>query len=198
MTFTTLANQSTYFNEIKKSKFTAIASTAASVEDALQFIEANKQTDATHNSWAYKIGREYRFNDDGEMGGTAGKPILNAIEGNNLNNVVVLVIRYYGGTKLGIGGLVRAYGGTAAECLRIAPKICVKPLTSFKVKANFNLVGTIYKVFEKFNLQKSNEVFNENGVELFSEIETDKLEQFKVSLRDSSCGQAELIIEDVL
>ncbi|CAM5191071.1 YigZ family protein [Oligella ureolytica] len=66
--------------------------------------------------------RDYRFNDDGEPGGTAGRPILAAIEGRDLTNIVVLVIRYYGGIKLGTGGLVRAYGGTAAKCLHDCAK----------------------------------------------------------------------------
>ena len=76
---------------------------------------------ATHNCWAYRIGSEYRFSDDGEPAGTAGRPILAAIDGQGCDQVVVVVTRWYGGIKLGAGGLVRAYGGCAAECLRAAP-----------------------------------------------------------------------------
>ncbi len=79
-------------------------------------------TTATHNCWAYRIGQDYRFNDDGEPGGTAGRPILQAIEGQGVDRVVVVVTRWYGGIKLGAGGLARAYGGTAAECLRLAER----------------------------------------------------------------------------
>ena len=75
--------------------------------------------DATHHCWAYRIGPAYRFGDDGEPGGTAGAPILRAIEGQGVDRVMVVVVRFYGGVKLGTGGLARAYGGTAAECLRM-------------------------------------------------------------------------------
>src|SRR3546814_18000784 len=76
--------------------------------------------DATHNCWAWRIGDDYRSNDDGEPAGTAGRPILAAIDGQGMDRVVVVVTRWFGGIKLGAGGLVRAYGGTAAECLRRA------------------------------------------------------------------------------
>ena len=84
----------------------------------MRFFAANSDPEATHNCWAYKIGQEYRFNDDGEPGGTAGRPILQAIEGQGMDRVAVLVVRWFGGVKLGAGGLVRAYGGCAANCGR--------------------------------------------------------------------------------
>ena len=74
----------------------------------MRFFAANSDPEATHNCWAYKIGQEYRFNDDGEPGGTAGRPILQAIEGQGMDRVAVLVVRWFGGVKLGAGGLVRA------------------------------------------------------------------------------------------
>ena len=111
-----------YEETIKKSLFIVHAAPVQSAEEALRFVEKHSKVDATHNCWAFRIGDEYRFNDDGEPGGTAGRPILAAIEGRDLTNIVVLVIRYYGGIKLGTGGLVRAYGGTAAKCLHDAPK----------------------------------------------------------------------------
>jgi putative IMPACT (imprinted ancient) family translation regulator len=78
---------------------------------------------ATHNCWAWKIGDQYRSTDDGEPGGTAGRPILAAIDAQDCDQVVVLVIRWYGGIQLGTGGLARAYGGGANKCLQPAPKI---------------------------------------------------------------------------
>ena len=77
---------------------------------------------ANHNCWAFRIGQTYRFNDDGEPSGTAGKPILQAIDGQSLDHIAVVVTRWFGGTLLGSGGLIRAYGGTAAMCLRAAEK----------------------------------------------------------------------------
>jgi hypothetical protein len=84
---------------------------------------ARSPTDATHNCWAWRIGGDYRSSDDGEPAGTAGRPILAAIDGQGFDRVMVVVTRWFGGIKLGAGGLVRAYGGAAAECLRTAPRV---------------------------------------------------------------------------
>ncbi|NYT57623.1 YigZ family protein [Alcaligenaceae bacterium] len=119
----TLSSLATYQEDIKKSRFIALADKAESPAQALDFFAAHSVADATHNCWAYRIGDEYRFNDDGEPGGTAGRPILQAIDGQQCDRVAVLVVRWFGGVKLGPGGLIRAYGGVAAQCLRLAPKI---------------------------------------------------------------------------
>ena len=78
----------------------------------------NEYKDATHYCYAYIIDNTKRFNDDGEPGGTAGMPILNVIEQNNLNHVLIVVVRYFGGIKLGAGGLVRAYSKISYECIK--------------------------------------------------------------------------------
>ncbi|WP_245153710.1 IMPACT family protein [Allopusillimonas ginsengisoli] len=121
----TLAGLATHQEDIRKSRFVAMADGVQTPEDALRFIATYGVPDATHNCWAYRIGQAYRFNDDGEPGGTAGRPILQAIEGLQCDRIVVLVVRWFGGIKLGAGGLVRAYGGTAAQCLRRADKIAI-------------------------------------------------------------------------
>lgn len=104
--------------EIKKSKFIVHASPIQNEADAFAFFELQHDSQATHCCWAFKCGQNYRFNDDGEPSGTAGKPILSAIEGQNCDEIAVLVIRYFGGIKLGVGGLMRAYGGSASRCLQ--------------------------------------------------------------------------------
>ena len=119
----TLTETARYEESIKKSRFLALAAPVQSAEEALAFVNEQRIPEATHNCWAYRIGQEYRFNDDGEPGGTAGRPMLQAIEGQDCDRVGVLVIRWFGGIKLGSGGLVRAYGGVAAQCLRLAPKV---------------------------------------------------------------------------
>ena len=105
--------------EIRKSIFVANAANVGSPDAALAFVAAVTDRTATHNCWAYRIGQQYRFNDDGEPGGTAGRPILQAIDAQQMDDTVVVVTRWYGGIKLGAGGLARAYGGCAAECLRL-------------------------------------------------------------------------------
>ncbi|OWT77576.1 MULTISPECIES: YigZ family protein [unclassified Achromobacter] len=120
---TTLAQPGEYQETIKKSLFLALAAPVADAQAAMDFIASRSDADATHNCWAYRVGDQYRFNDDGEPGGSAGRPILQAIDGQQCDRVAVLVIRWYGGIKLGTGGLVRAYGGCAANCLRLAPRV---------------------------------------------------------------------------
>ena len=106
----------------KKSKFIGYYLQCNSVEEIKEFLDKLKKEHkkATHICYAYKLfdGQEIvKFNDDGEPGGTAGRPILNVIEKKNLNNVCVFVVRYFGGIKLGAGGLVRAYTKCASEVL---------------------------------------------------------------------------------
>lgn len=119
----TLTGHAQYQEDIKKSRFLALAAPARSAEEAMRFLAAQQVAQATHNCWAWRIGQAYRFHDDGEPGGTAGRPILQAIESQDCDQVVVLVVRWFGGVKLGTGGLARAYGGTAAQCLRLADKV---------------------------------------------------------------------------
>ena len=109
--------------EIKKSRFIAAAAPVADEAAAKDFIAAQSDPEANHNCWAWRFGQNYRFNDDGEPSGTAGKPILAAIDGQALDGVAVVVTRWFGGILLGSGGLIRAYGGTAALCLREAGKV---------------------------------------------------------------------------
>jgi len=116
----TLTAACTVEDTIKKSRFAAHAAPVVTVDAAMAFIAAHSVPEASHNCWAYRIGDAYRFYDDGEPGGTAGRPILQAIDGLHMDRVVVLVTRWFGGVKLGAGGLVRAYGGVAAQCLRAA------------------------------------------------------------------------------
>ena len=114
--------------EEKKSRFIANVSPAGTEEEALAFIEAMKKKywDARHNCYAYVLGERgelVRFSDDGEPSGTAGKPILEVLLGMEVRNLVVVVTRYFGGTLLGTGGLVRAYtqaaqAGMAASVIR--------------------------------------------------------------------------------
>ena len=113
-----LLNPCQYQEEIRKSRFLALAAPVDSPAAAQAFIQAHSDGSASHNCWAWKVGAQYRFSDDGEPGGTAGRPILAAIEGQGFDQVVVLVIRWYGGIQLGTGGLARAYGGSAAKCLQ--------------------------------------------------------------------------------
>ncbi len=179
-----------YEETIKKSLFIVHAAPVASVDEALQFIETHSQADATHNCWAFRIGEDYRFNDDGEPGGTAGRPILAAIEGRELTNIVVLVIRYYGGIKLGTGGLVRAYGGTAAKCLHEAPKRKIVAMSRVYCDCPYSEMERVKVHLAQAGVQLVAEEFDEVGVKWEWLIPVSMVRELEVSHRNLTRGQA--------
>lgn len=155
---------------IKKSTFIAIVAPATSVEKAMLFIDKYSQNNVTHNCWAYKVGQNYRFNDDGEPSGTAGMPILKAIEGQGFDNTAALVIRHYGGIKLGTGGLMRAYGGTVNRCLQEADFSIIQDLDIIILSVQFQYIQSIYNLVNKFDAEVISEEFNESGAVISVEL----------------------------
>lgn len=194
----TLAGPARHETEIKKSRFTANALRVETSEEAMEHIRKTSLPDANHNCWAYRIGEQYRFSDDGEPGGSAGRPILSAIENQELDQVLVVVTRYFGGRKLGVGGLVRAYGGAAAECLRLAAKLEIKPLCRVKVEIPFPDVSRVHNLLPEFNVRKAGESFVESGVILELELEIKPLNQFRQCLEDVTRGKMRVVdIQDL-
>jgi uncharacterized YigZ family protein len=126
-----------FSQEVKKSRFVAHAAPIASEEEAKAFLAERRDETANHNCWAWRLGQAYRFSDDGEPSGTAGKPILQAIDGPDLDGVVAVVSRWFGGVLLGSGGLIRAYGGSAAAALRLGEKVEIIPVLTGEVVAGF-------------------------------------------------------------
>lgn len=186
----TLAGPNRHEQEVKRSRFIALVARADSPDEALAFLESVRDADATHNCWAYKIGELYRFSDDGEPGGSAGRPILAAIEGQGLDHAVAVVTRFFGGTKLGVGGLVRAYGGTAAECLRTAPKIEVLPEVRLDLFVPFDVMGAIYPILERYDAKKVEERYIADGLVLTVDIGEAARPAFESALRDATRGKA--------
>lgn len=162
----TLTAPCSYQEDIKKSRFVAHAAPVATVEEAMRFFAERGDPEATHNCWAYRIGQEYRFNDDGEPGGTAGRPILQAIEGQDMDRVAVLVVRWYGGIKLGAGGLVRAYGGCAANCLRLGERSEIVDLATVRFTCGFADLALLKSRLAQAGAVVQQEDFNEEGVAL--------------------------------
>ncbi|MBU2513079.1 IMPACT family protein [bacterium] len=189
----TLTKPYFYQEEIKKSRFLARASPVDTVADALVFLEETRDNQANHNCWAYKTGDLYRFSDDGEPGGTAGKPIFNAIEKLQLNHVVVAVTRYFGGVKLGTGGLIRAYGGVAATCLREASKIQVFPTIEQTLQIDFNNIGQIHSLLEQFQIEKLNETYTDSGIILKISIKEFLVSDFTQKLTNACKGNVQLL-----
>lgn len=132
----------------KKSRFIAYVQAVDSVEEAQEFIEAVKKKywDARHNCSAFSVGEMNpltRCSDDGEPGGTAGKPILEVIQGSGIRNIVIVVTRYFGGTLLGTGGLVRAYTEAAKAGIENAVIIEKIPATRMKLFTEYTDLGKI-------------------------------------------------------
>ncbi|PAU77835.1 YigZ family protein [Halovibrio salipaludis] len=130
--------------QVRKSRFIARAAPAASREEALALVERARldHPEARHHCWAYVIGAPGRatsaaMNDDGEPSGTAGRPILNVIEHKGIGDVAVVVIRYFGGVKLGAGGLVRAYAGAAEAVLSSLELEHREPRVSLQLEIGF-------------------------------------------------------------
>jgi len=136
--YRTIETESLAETKVQGSRFIARSIPAMSKEQAEGILQQIRKQyhDASHHCYAYRVGTSgdlFRYNDDGEPSGTAGKPILAAIDRCELTNLVVVVTRYFGGTKLGTGGLVRAYGGAALEVLRraeIVTKYETEPLVA--------------------------------------------------------------------
>src|SRR5690625_6758888 len=160
-----LIGENTYEEEIKKSRFIAIAKAVDTAEHALSVFAQRSIAEARHNCWAFKIGDTYRFFDDGEPGGTAGRPILQAIEGQDCDFVAVLVIRWFGGIKLGTGGLARAYGGVAAECLRTAQKRKYVPTIAVTAFCPYAEIERLKARFDEWRVQVSKEDISDEGVQ---------------------------------
>ncbi len=165
-TLSTLATPCQHREEIKKSRFLVTAAPVTSGEHALAFLRDAADPTATHNCWAYRIGQDYRFNDDGEPGGTAGRPILQAIESQRMDGVMVVVTRWYGGTKLGAGGLARAYGGTAAECLRLADRVLIVAMARLALHVEFAELAVLKARLKELDADIENEQFDADGVQL--------------------------------
>ena len=182
----TLAAVATSSLEIKHSRFITHAAAVETPEQALAFIARVSDRDATHNCWAYRIGAEYRSSDDGEPAGTAGRPILAAIDGQGFDRVMVVVTRWFGGIKLGAGGLVRAYGGAAAECLRTAPRTPLVRMHALALACGFDDLGSVHAALAALGADKTGETFDADGARLAVQLPAERVDALKTRLRDAT------------
>ncbi|MDV2468730.1 YigZ family protein [Acinetobacter chinensis] len=192
----TISSLVSFEEDIKKSRFQAFAVPVENEEAVREFLDQYRDISTTHQCWAWKIGHNVRFNDDGEPSGTAGRPILATIEGNELTNVLVLVNRWYGGIKLGTGGLVRAYGGCAGQCLLLAEKIELIE----KKKVWFQCLFSEWSIFQyELNSQQIefSEEYTADGVSVTALVQLHQIETLAVKIQDISRGRAQLkIVEE--
>ncbi|MVW73101.1 YigZ family protein [Bordetella sp. 15P40C-2] len=186
----TLSAPCAYEEEIKKSRFAAYAAPVATIEEAMAFFARHSDPTATHNCWAYRIGQLYRFNDDGEPGGTAGRPILQAIEGQGLDRVAVLVVRWFGGVKLGAGGLVRAYGGSAAQCLRLGPRMPIIETRQVTCRCAYSELPILKSRIHQSGASVEAETFDGDGACLQLRVPCAALESLERTVADITRGRS--------
>nr|XP_024379806.1 uncharacterized protein LOC112284326 isoform X3 [Physcomitrium patens] len=182
-----------YTLEVKKSKFIAAATSVEDEAAALSFLSQVRDTSASHNCWAFKIGDRTRFSDDGEPGGTAGRPMLAAITSSGIDHVMVVVTRFFGGTKLGTGGLVRAYGKVTTDCLKEAETIIVKAKVYLKIRAPYDVLGVLYPLLQAYDVRKLDEVYDtqgEGGVTMDLMVNAENLRPFERDLETNTKGRA--------
>jgi len=180
----------------KKSRFIATVRPVKTEEEAKAFIEEMKKKywNATHNVFAYQIGERnelQRFSDDGEPGGTAGKPMLDVLTGEGIHDTVVVVTRYFGGTLLGTGGLVRAYSGAAKEGLLASTIITRKYASKLEIRTEYTGFGKIQYILAQqgihiLDIQYTDQV---RIVCLVPDVEKGKIEK---ELTEGTNGQAGL------
>jgi uncharacterized YigZ family protein len=194
----TLESACTHEVTIKKSRFLAQAAPVSTLEAALDFVRETEHPDANHDCWAYRIGTEYRFNDDGEPSGSAGKPILAAIDGQDMEGVAVVVTRWFGGVKLGIGGLMRAYGGTAAECLRRAASVPIIPSTALVLECAYSHWPVIRPDLEAMQADIRHEAFGAHGVTVELSLPDEHVEGFEQLAANVTRGQGRVHEADQL
>ena len=182
----------------KKSRFIAEVFPVVSEDEISAHIEKIKKEywDARHHCWAYVIGQNpgtERMSDDGEPAGTAGKPILEVIRGRGLTDVLVVVTRYFGGTLLGTGGLVRAYTQAALEGLSHAGILRKVPGVRLKIGTDYTGLGKIQYLLAQREISILDTVYTDR-VEILTAAAADMAESLKKEITEGTSGQA--VIED--
>ena len=177
---------------IKKSRFVAFAAPVLSIDTAKAYIRNVSEPKADHNCFAWRLADgTHHSSGDGEPSGTAGPPILSAIENAGLHNVVVVVQRFFGGVKLGTGGLARAYGGIASACLRGGELVHQPHLTCMNVRFAPSDTGAVYAALGRYNPREARRLSN-GWVELHFEAPPDVLPALTSALQAATHGRATL------
>lgn len=200
--FNTLARPSEYGYEEKRSRFIALIWPVASKEQGFAYYQQAKHDypDARHHCWAYLLGDPEQalsagFNDDGEPGGTAGKPMLHVLTQRKVGNVFAVVVRYFGGIKLGAGGLTRAYGQAVSGALDAAELAQVVPLCAVTITADYALEDKVRNILKQFAIDPDNPLYSEQ-VRLCCHCPEYQLEQLAEAIQEQTAGQAIIEFSD--
>ncbi|HHX81000.1 MAG TPA: YigZ family protein [Acholeplasmataceae bacterium] len=190
----TIQNPIVYEQIINKSRFICYLFPVDELEKANEILTQirKKHYDATHNCYSYIIGIETptaKSSDDGEPSQTAGVPIFEVLKKNNLTNVLAIVTRYYGGIKLGASGLIRAYGSSVAEAVKLAEIVKIEKLTELEITAEYVYVNAIQKVLE--NHEITERIFTDK-VYFKALVPEEEIENIKAELVEVTKGTIEI------
>ncbi|MEY1230654.1 IMPACT family protein [Proteus terrae] len=188
-----------FSEEIKKSRFITFIAHTEGIDATKAYIQSIKEQfpDARHHCWAFVAGRpddsqQLGFSDDGEPTGTAGKPILAPLLGSGMGEVTAVVVRYFGGIKLGTGGLVRAYGSGVQQALKLLPTKTKVPQLRFSVACEYSLVSLLEQVVEQYHGQVLSSEYTDKVTFILS-LPAMHSGEVEVKLRDISRGSMQLI-----
>jgi uncharacterized YigZ family protein len=186
--------------KIKGSRFIASVAPVRSDAEARAHQDAARKLEHTarHHCWAWRVGpagEETRSSDAGEPSGSAGKPILAAIAGADLTNVSVVVSRYFGGTKLGVGGLVRAYGGAAAAALELVPVTVVVPTVEVRATVPYDQLGILEAFVAREGIDRPDGVYD-GEVAFTFEVPIAQASDFAARLVETSSGRIAVTLPD--
>lgn len=180
-------------SKIKASRFIAEIFPLKTEEEVSVLLSEVKKREytANHHCFAWRIGvgdeEIWRANDDGEPAGTAGKPIYQALVGANLTNVLAVVTRYFGGTKLGKGGLMRAYGGLVQETIPMLKKRTFVPRVSLECNCDFERANLVYRLVETYEARLLDQDYGDT-VTIRLRIKKDRADKFSWELHELSNG----------
>ena len=185
--------------DIKRSRFISTAGRAGNKKSAKEFINSvsEKYSDATHNCYAFVAGNpfsttEIGFGDDREVSGTAGKPMLSVLQHKNIGEIVVVVSRYFGGTKLGTGGLVRAYSSSVQLALENLPLIDCVSVKTVQIIYEYQYENSIRQILNRMNIQIIDSIYQDK-VDIKIEVPIDRLEELNTELQNSTSGKVALL-----
>ena len=197
MPFRTLAEDAAYEDTIKGSRFAGHAARVRSREEAAARLEALRSAhpDASHVCFGWRLGPDQRSSDDGEPGGTAGRPILEVILQRDLDEVLVAVVRWFGGTKLGAGGLARAYRGTAAKTLDRAGEKDVVDAVRVVVAVPFaHMDATLRHLGDDPRIHLGAPSFTPEGMQVEAMLPVDAADEVRAGILDRTRGEGKFIV----
>ncbi|MCM1082153.1 MAG: YigZ family protein [Clostridium sp.] len=184
----------------KKSRFIGMSYPVSTEEEAYAFIEGirKKHYGARHNCFAFSVGEDnplLRFSDDGEPQGTAGKPILEVINGSGIHNICIVVTRYFGGILLGTGGLVRAYTDAARAAVAVSETKLMQRIFPVEIKTNYTDMGKLQHILNESGINICDTVFEDNVI-FKAEVPVGKKDEIVNKITEATSARAVITLGD--